>query len=150
MVKTVSLKMYKTYFLTLLFSACAATLLSYIFVAAGLFIQLPLDEGRLYKNISLVAIITASFAYSYYLKKQREKLNTIEDYDLKIGIHLILYRKRILWGFLNCLLACILFAVIGYKIFFYFSLIDIVMLLPQFPNKAVFSKELNDDEIEYL
>ncbi len=150
MVKTIILKTYKPYFFTLLFIAIALTFVSYLMVTAGLYIHFPVEEARLYKNIFFVIIISASFGYSYYLKKQREKLQAIEDYDLKATTHLTLYRKRILWGFLNCVLACILFVMIGYKTFFYFALIDLFMMLMQFPNKAVFSKELNDDEIEYL
>ncbi|RXK59729.1 hypothetical protein ESA94_11755 [Lacibacter luteus] len=150
MVKTVFLKNYRPYFFLLLFTACVLTLISYSLVAADLYVHLPLEDARLYKNIFFIIIVAASFVYGYYLKKQREKLQAIEDYDLKIATHIILYRKRILWGFLNCLLACILFVIIGYKTFFYFALIDVVMMLMQFPNKAVFNKELNDDEIEYL
>ncbi len=150
MVKTVMLKNYRPYYYILLFAAAAITTLSYFLVAAGLYIELPLEQTKLIKNIFFVMIMAASFGYSFYLKKQRNKLRGIDDFDIKISTHYKLYRQRIFWGFLNCLLACILFAILGYKTFFYFALIDIFMVLSQFPNKKVFSTELNDEEIEYI
>ena len=150
MIKTVYLKNYRPYYFKLLFAACALTLGSYLLVSAGIYLQLPVEKVKLYKNIFIFTMIAASFMYSYYLSKQRQKLQTIEDFDEKIATHVTVYRKRILLGFINCFLACILFVFIGYKTLFYFALIDIFIMLTQFPNKTVFNKELNDDEIEYM
>jgi glucan phosphoethanolaminetransferase (alkaline phosphatase superfamily) len=150
MVKTVALKSYRPYFFTFLFAACATTLCSYLAVTAGFFIEWEPGQSRLLKNIFVVAIIASSFGYSYYLRKQREHLQNIEDFDAKLDFHTTVYRKRILWGFLNCLLACILYPVVAYSTFLYFAVFDIILMLTQFPNRVVFSKELNDDEIEFI
>lgn len=151
MVKIIQLKPYRTIYFTFLVISVVFTVLSYLLVSSGFYLHWEQQQSVLYKNIFVYTLIGLAILFTSYLSKQRKKIQAIEEYDVKISLHLEMYKHRILWGFANCTLACILYPIIAHSAFLYFAIFDIIFsLLMMFPNKIMFRKELNDDEIEFI
>jgi hypothetical protein len=66
---------------------------------------------------------------------------------MRIARHRRIYSIRMLWHVASCLVSCILYVVTSRNMFLYFALFDFVVSLAFFPNKKIFMKELNNEDI---
>jgi hypothetical protein len=99
-------------------------------------------------TIPLFGVILAMVVFhTYYVRNRLNKLGDIPDFDERVNEHMKIYKVRLLWHFLSCLLSCFLGVLTGRELFFYFSLIDTLGMLPLYPNLAIFKRELKNDDI---
>jgi hypothetical protein len=99
-------------------------------------------------TIPLFAVILGMVVFhTYYIRKKLAGLEAIADFDERVNEHLKIYKVRLLWHFLSCFLSCFLGVLTGNELFFYFSLIDTLSMLPLYPNLAIFKRELKNDDI---
>lgn len=101
------------------------------------------------KWVFLAGTFIASFIIT---RKHKEKLKTIHSltaFDDQVVQYKKIYDQRLMVNALIGVLACILYALTARRIFIIFAIFDLVVLLIMYPNKNVFRRELNNQEITF-
>jgi hypothetical protein len=144
---TINVKRYKAFYHQALIGNILLVGGLFILQRGGFSLMQDIKSARLITMPMLGLMIIMVFVYTRYVRKQLNKLPAIADFDERVREHEKIYKIRLLWHFLSCLVSCFLGVLTGREIFFYFSLIDTVGMLPLFPNLAVFKAELKNDDI---
>lgn len=150
MIKIIELKVYRKKYYIYAFISALAVAFCYILVSSGVYVRWDPADSILIKNIFLYGTIGIAFGWTFYLRKEKEKMLQYEDFDAKKSFHEKLYTKRIMWYLFSCSITAVLYVIAAHTFFLYFALIDLVIMLLQFPNKTVFSREFNDDDIVFM
>jgi hypothetical protein len=119
-------------------------------VSNGLFLRWEPAQSTQMKNIILFGMVGVAIAYSLYLRKEKEKMQSIHDFDEKLIAHQRYFKIRMWWYLLSTIASCILYILVANTFFLYFALFELLMLIVVFPNKLFFKKELQDDDIIFL
>jgi hypothetical protein len=98
----------------------------------------------------LALMVILSFFHTSRHRAGLRKLQSLDDYDARIRLHGKIYRYRLLWFFFSCLCSCALYVLSGQSLFFYFSLIDTFTLLPYYPDKTTFRKEIGKEDLVFI
>jgi hypothetical protein len=123
---------------------------SYFLVSNGLFLRWKAVQSVQIKNIILYGMVGFAIVYSIYLRNQKEKMQSIHDFDEKLIAHQRYFKTRMWWYLLSTVASCILYILVAHTFFLYFALFELLMLIVVFPNKFFFKKELQDDDIIFL
>jgi hypothetical protein len=144
---TINVKRYKAIYHQALIGNILQVGALFILLRGGLRL---IDDLKAIKVITIplfAVMIAMAFFHTYYVRNKLSKLEAIADFDERVNEHLKIYKIRLMWHFFSCLLSCFLGVLTGKDLFFYFSLIDTVSMLPLYPNLAIFKRELNNDDI---
>lgn len=94
-----------------------------------------------------------TFGISFMLtRRQRTKLKTIQslpDFNEQVAQYKTIYDQRLIANALIGVAASICYALTARRIFILFAILDLVVLLIMYPNKNVFRRELNNQEITF-
>jgi hypothetical protein len=85
--------------------------------------------------------------FSFYQQKQKQKLSSITDFDEKLGYYQKILRSRLWWHALACIISAFLLFLTARHIFFYFAVLDLLLMFITFPSKAFIKKELNEENL---
>jgi hypothetical protein len=150
LVKTVDMKMYRKTHLNFLSVMCLMAVASFLLVRNSIDINWNIAVSTITTDALLIGIIGLAILYSFYIRKQKEKMQRIENFEEKLAFHRRYYKIRLWWLLLSGATSCLLYVLTAYKFFFWFVLFDFLSLLLAFPGKFFFKRELNDDEIIFL
>ena len=99
------------------------------------------------RYIFLVITLGAAFLYSPYQKRQKQKLAVLSDLDEKLAVYQTIFRSR-MWFFTAwCLVCALSYYLTGRNMYFYFGLIDLLLMITTFPSKLILRKELNEEDL---
>jgi peptidoglycan/LPS O-acetylase OafA/YrhL len=146
---TIDASPFKKQHLTFLAISFILMVLSY--VAANAMTPTITNAG-VNEKIKLVFLIL-TFGVSFILVRQhKEKLKTIHslpDFDEQVTLYKKIYTQRLIANVAIGIAACIFYVLTVRRIFILFAIFDLVVLLVLLPNKNVFRRELNNQEIEF-
>jgi NADH:ubiquinone oxidoreductase subunit K len=150
LVKTVDMKVYRKIHLNFLTIMCLMAVASFILVQNGFYINWNFEGSTITVDILLIAMIGLAILFSLYSRRQKIKMQAIADFEEKLSFHRRYFWIRMWWLLLSGATSCFLFVLTSYRFFFWFVLFDFLSLLLAFPNKLLFKRELNEDEIIFL
>lgn len=145
--KVVEHKTFTKTYLTFLLLCCLAIGGSYLLASRGF----RLFPGSAWvtdlKSILLYVMIGIAVFVSVYQRKQQQKLRSFDTFEEKIVFFERFFRTTLWWHVLSCATSGFLLVLTGRKIFFYFGLFDLLMMLLSYPAKAILRRLLNEDEL---
>jgi hypothetical protein len=150
MVKIVDMKIYRKIYFNFLAIMCVMIAAVYLLVKNGIYLGQFFIQSKTIVYGFLALMLAVTFVYSLYLRRQREKLQAIADFDKKLAFHQNYFKTRMWWQILGGATSCILYMITAHRYFFWFALFDLLSLVVVFPNKFFFKKELNDEDIIFL
>ena len=139
-------KIFFQFFLINLISVIA----SYIVVKEGLFVAPLYSLGKQMIRPSMYTIAVLAIFYTQWQKKQVARLATFENFEERVVEYEKVYKYRLYWYLFACLVACVLFLLTAINVFFIFGILDVLMLLPYYPNKLLFKKDLKNNELVFI
>lgn len=142
----VNFKKYKQIFFVSLIVNVIAVNISYFFVKNGTFSFEQFYNKPLAMPV-LIGMIALAWMHTILTRKKVDKLTKINDFERRVVMHERIYWFRMLWYLFSCIVCCILFILVTKKFFLYYAIFNVVFLLLLYPNKAVFKKELRNEEI---
>ena len=144
---SVNTKNFKRAFVLVAVGSIMAILASYFIGKSGLFLAPVIGFSR---KITFPLLLVAFIAAVWYGRSIRKQLNAmwqIGEFELRVQEYERIYRARLQWNLIGCLILCILFILTARNFFFYFSIFQLLLILPFFPSAALFRRELKNDEI---
>lgn len=144
---SVNTRNFKRAFVLVAIGSVMAILASYFIGKSGLFFTPVIGFSR---KITFPLLLLAFIAAAWYgrsIRKQLHAMWQLNDFELKVQEYEKIYRSRLQWNLVGCLILCILFILTGRNFFFYFSIFQFLLVLPFFPSAALFKRELKNDEI---
>lgn len=144
---SVNTKPFKRAFLTIQLLSAAAVIASYFLGTSGLFFVPAIGFSRQITFPILMIMFLVTLWHSRNLRKRVEALGSIEDFETRVQQYEKVYRYRLQWNLVTCLILCLLFALSARYFFFYFSIFQVVLYLPFYPNTILFRRELRNEEI---
>lgn len=147
---TIEIKKYKNFFFSILIIEIAVAIASYILVSNGFYILAGFDPGKKFTSPILLALVVLAVAHAQFQKKKLSKLQQVTDFELRLAEYEKFYRFRLYWFLFSALVSCMLVLLTGRTLFMYFAVFDILVSLPYFPNKFLFKKELQNEEIVFI
>ena len=94
-------------------------------------------------------VMGLTFVHIFWQKRQLEAIDKADGFEEKAARYSALYRNRLYWLLLWCLVSCVLFLLSFINTYFYFSLIVLLFFLPYYPYKFQIQKELKNDDITF-
>jgi len=122
---------------------------SYTSMILGLPYLLPVHLTRNFTSFFLVIMIIPAVTYTWRLKKDLAALDGITDFEEKVARYEKIYRNRLYWFLFSCILSCVLYVLSNRSIFLFYAVFDMAITFPYYPSKAVFQRELKNDEINF-
>lgn len=144
---SVNTKNFKRTFVLVAIGSVMAILASYFIGKSGLFFAPVIGISR---KITFPLLLIMFILAMWYGRSMRKRLNAMwqmEDFELKVQEYEKIYRARLQWNLVGCLILCFLFILTARNFFFYFSIFQFLLILPFFPNATLFKRELKNDEI---
>lgn len=144
---SVNTKNFKRAFVLVAIGSVMAILASFFIGKSGIFFAPVMGFSRKITFPVLLLMFIAAMWYGRVLRKRITAMGDIQDFELKVQEYQSIYRSRLQWNLISCLILCILFVLTGRNFFFYFSIFQFLLILPFFPNAALFKRELKNDDI---
>jgi hypothetical protein len=144
---SVNAKPFKRTFILYELYGVLAIIVSYFLGRSGLFFVPALSWGRQVALPTLLLMFIASTWFTRKLRKRLEAMRLVEDFELKMQEYEKVYRLRLQWSLLSCLILCVLFVMTERYFFLYFSIFQVLFVLPLYPNTTLFRRELKNDEV---
>jgi hypothetical protein len=88
-----------------------------------------------------------SVFFSYYHKKQMERVFDWVNFEDQVKAYQKIYRLKLYFHLFSCLLLLLMYVVTIRQNFFYFSLVELVIILTMFPGQALFKRALRNEEV---
>ena len=144
---TIDQKPFRQNFLQTIIPMAVAVVGSLLLINNGYIILNNFDPSRRFTWPIMITMLALAFCYSYYRKKQLEKVFDVENFDDQVKAYENVYKLTMRWYLLSCMVSCFLAVLTARNIFLYFAGYDFIMMLPYYPNKLLFRRELRNDEI---
>ncbi len=136
----------KAFFLVEIYGVLAI-IISY-FIARGGIYSVPLySTGRQITMPILLLMVLISFIYMQRIRKRLGALDNVEDFEVKVQEYEKIYKARLQLLLLACVISCFLFILTARPFFFYYAILEVLIVLPYYPNAFLFKRELKNDEI---
>ena len=144
---SVNTKPFKRTYLVIQLLSAAAIIGSYFLGSSGLFFVPAIGFSRLITFPALLLMFIVTLVHNRTLRKRIDALGSIEDFEIRVQVYERVYRHRMQWNMITCLIICLLFILSGRYFFLYFSIFQVVLYLPFYPNPLLFRRELKNEEI---
>ena len=136
----------RSFFIMQLLSAAAVTASYFLAESELLFVSIFAFSKKITYPILLVMFIVP-LLHTRTLRKRIDALAAIEDFETRVQEYEKIYRYRLHWNLITCLTLCLLFVLSGRYFFFYFSILQVALYIPFYPNALLFKRELKNEEI---
>ena len=144
---SVEVKEFKSIFYTSLGVMAFFILGSYLWVFNG-FIRLSIfGPLRSFSSPILIGMMVVAIFYSSYRRKRMNAINAEDDFSIKVKEYVKIYKLHSAWFVLSCFISCLLFVVTARNFFFYFSCVQLLITLATYPSRALFKRELKNEEV---
>ena len=120
---------------------------SYLWVNNGFITPPILGPLRSFSSPILIGMMVLAIFYGSYRRKRMNAINAENDFSVKVKEYVKIYKLHNAWFVLSCFISCLLFVVTSRYFFFYFSCIQMLITLPGYPSRALFKRELKNEEV---
>ena len=144
---SIDTKPFKKIFTLIQLFSVAAILASFFLARTGWFFVPAFAFSRQITLPLLLIMFIATFLHGRALRKRIAAIGEIENFETKVEEYERYYRYRLQWNLIACLILCILFVLTGRYFFFYFSIFQVVLVIPFYPSQLLFRRELKNEEI---
>lgn len=136
----------RTFYLIEIYSA-AAVIASFFLAESGLFFVPAFSISRQITFPVLLVMFVVAHFYGRSLRKRIRAMGQIESFEVKVEEYEKVYRFRMQWNLVSCLILCLLFILTARYFFFYFAIFHVLFVIPLYPNAGLFKRELRNEEI---
>jgi hypothetical protein len=120
---------------------------SYFITRSELFFVSALAFSKQITFPVLLIMFIGTFLHGRSLRKRINAIGDIPEFETKVQVYEKVYSSRLQWNLISCLILCLLFVLSGRYFFFYFSIFQVVIVIPLYPNLLLFRRELKNEEI---
>jgi len=128
-------------------ASALAVIASYFIADGRLFFVPAIGFSRQITFPVLLIMFIVTLVQGQFIRKRINTIGSIEDFETRVVEYEKVYRHRLQWNLITCLILCVLFVLSGRYFFFYFSIFQIVLVMPFYPNTLLFRRELKNEEI---
>jgi hypothetical protein len=146
---TIDVTPFKKQHLTYIAISFVPMVLSYVLANRGYSLITDPTANEILKWGFLIATFFSSFIITRKHKEKLKSIHALTSFDEQVTQYKKIYDQRLVVNVIIGVTACIFFALTARRIFILFALFDLVVLLALFPNKNVFRRELNNNEITF-
>lgn len=144
---SINTKNFKRTFILVQVASALAIIASYFTVKSGVFVVPAIGISRTITLPLLLLMFILAMWSGRKLRKRIAAMSLIEDFELKVQEYEKVYRSRLQWNLISCLILCFLFVLTTRNFFFYFSILQALLILPFYPSATLFKRELRNNEI---
>ena len=144
---SIEVKEFKNIFFTSLAVMILFIIGSYLWVNSGFVALSFFDPLRGFSSTILIGMMVLTIIYSSYRRKRLNAINAIDDFSVKVKEYVKVYRLHNAWYVLSCFISCFLFVLTSRNFFFYFACIQMLIMLPVYPSRALFKRELKEEDV---
>ena len=145
--KAIDLAPYKKAHAGVLFICILSVAASFFIVKQGYAVLANEPETKTIKDIIMFGMIGVAALFTFYQQRQKQKLLSLAVFDEKLAFYQKIFRTRLWWYALSCTTSAFLLFLTARKLFLYFALFDLLLMLITFPNKFLIKKELNEEDL---
>ena len=145
--KAMDIAPYKKAYTGVLIICILSVAVSFFIVRQGYAILANVPGTKTLKDIIMYSMIGAAAIFSFYQQKQKQRLLSFTDFDEKLAFYQKIFHSRLWWYALSCIVSAFLLFLTARKFFLYLAIFDLVVMLLAFPNKTLFKKELNEEDL---
>jgi hypothetical protein len=145
--KAVDIAPYKKAHTGVLFICILSVASSFFIVKQGYAVLANEPEIKTIKDIIMFGMIGLAALFTFYQQRQKQKLLSFIVFDEKLTFYQKIFRTRLWWYAISCATSAFLLFLTARKIFLYFALFDLLLMLITFPNKVLIKKELNEEDL---
>jgi len=145
--KAMDIAPYKKAYTGVLIICILSVAVSFFIVRQGFAILANVPATKTLKDIIMYSMIGAAAIFSFYQQKQKQRLLSFTDFDEKLAFYQKIFHSRLWWYALSCIVSAFLLFLTARKFFLYLAIFDLVVMLLAFPNKTLFKKELNEEDL---
>ena len=143
---TINLKDFKNHFYQVLIPLLSVIAISYIVVRfTSVNLSVLFIQRYAFPIMALLAIM--AFVHSSIQKKRLKALEAIEDFDQKAETYKKVYRLRLNWYMISGFTCCFVYLFSARNLFLYFALFDALLLFQNSPNKRIFQRDLQVEDV---
>lgn len=146
---TIDVAPFKKQHLTYIAISFIPMVIAYVMASRGYSIIADPTANEVIKWVFLAATFIASFIVTRNHKEQLKSIHGLTSFEEQVAQYKKIYDQRLVVNVIIGITASILYVFTARKIFILFALFDLVVLLVMFPNKNVFRRELNNNEITF-
>ncbi|MES1220661.1 MAG: hypothetical protein ABUT20_34480 [Bacteroidota bacterium] len=150
MIKTIDLKEYRKVCINFILVISIMIAASFLLVRLHLYLHWTNANSDIFKNILLLVMVGAAFIHTNNIRKKKETLLALPGSEEKIAYHKKYFTLRMWWHIITCAISCILYIIADHTFFFFFAVLELIMVIEAFPTKLSFARELNDDSINFI
>jgi|GEM_PF-835698 len=143
---SINLETYKRQFFQLVSIVVVLIVMSYIIVNISRY-DLSLFIIRRMAVPIMAVLAVLAFVHSFYRKRQLQRLDKMNSFDQKVQAYEKIYKFRLQWFVFSAGICCGLYVLSLHRLFLFFALFDLLLLIGNYPNKTIFKKELNHEDI---
>jgi hypothetical protein len=143
---SINLGTYRKLFYQAMIPLATAIIISLLIVTLSPFDFSFITIKRIALPVMAILAVLA-FVHSGFQKKKMKRLNNYSNFDQKAEAYQKIYRLRLFWFLISGFTCCFIYLFSLHKIFILFAIFDALLLISNFPNKKIFERELNNDEI---
>lgn len=140
---------YKSIYLQFILVMIFSVLITLTLYVLNYFFVYRFYIGKELNYILWGTFIAFGFWQSNFQKKKLQKLQEIEDFEKRVEEHWQLYKFRLLFNFIICIITCLIFLLTGDRGFLVYALLITLFSIILYPNLIFFKKELNNNEITF-
>ena len=143
---TIQLKDFKDHYYQVLIPLLSVIAICFILVRfTSLHLSVIFIQQYALPIMALLAIM--AFIHSALMKNKLKALESIKDFEQKAETYKKVYRMRLNWYMISGFTCCFVYIFSGSQLFLFFALFDALLLFQNFPNKKIFQKELQVDDV---
>jgi hypothetical protein len=146
---TIDVAPFKKQHLTYIAISFIPMVISYVMASRGYSIINDPVANEVIKWVFLAATFISSFIVTRKHKQQLLSIHGLPSFYEQVAQYKKIYDQRLVVNVIIGITACILYVLTARKIFILFALFDLIVLLVMYPNKNVFRRELNNNEITF-
>jgi hypothetical protein len=143
---SINLKDFRNHFYQVLIPLLCVIAITYVIVRfAAVNLSVLFIQRYAFPIMAVLALM--AFVHSAIQRKKLNRLETIQDFDEKAEAYKKVYRLRLNWYMISGFTCCFVFLFSARNLFLYFALFDALLLLQNYPNKRIFQRDLQVEDI---
>ncbi|RYY58069.1 MAG: hypothetical protein EOO09_00425 [Chitinophagaceae bacterium] len=147
--KIVDAKPFRSAFISSVVMNVVLALGAFLIIRGIVPITPPFIISNSISQVAMYVVIIGSFLYINSIKSKTHDIAKITDFNEKMRRYERLSKQRYFAYLYSAFVSAILMLVSFRMVFFYFTLVDILLVIPFYPSLRLFRTELKDEEIVF-
>jgi len=139
----------KRFFKSCFFGMALLIAIAFVIARYSMSYNVAFLAGKGFSWLLIGLLFIGTVIYGQYYDRELKRILELENFNEKVQPYTTLYKRRILWNCLSMLFTIGLLILTRKSGYLYFSIFQLVVMIPLFPNKLFIGKELKQDDIIY-